>query len=80
MRVKIGVIGAGNMGKNHIRLARELNNEFDFVGVYDPDENRISTMGLSDCCFESEEALIEAADAVIVAAPSSLHKTAAAPA
>ena len=74
MKVKVGVIGAGNMGKNHIRLAREMNNDFEFVGVFDPDKERIKMLGLSGCCFETEDALIEAADAVIVAAPSSLHK------
>lgn len=75
MRVKIGIIGAGNMGKNHIRLTREMNSEFEFVGVFDPDKERVKTLGLSDCYFDSEEALIEAVDAVIVAAPSSLHKS-----
>ena len=74
MRVKVGIIGAGNMGKNHIRLTRELNNEFEFAGVYDPDENRINILGLSDYAFETEDDLIDAVDAVIVAAPSSLHK------
>lgn len=74
MRVKVGIIGAGNMGKNHIRLVRELNNEFEFVGVHDPDENRINTLGLSDYYFITEDALIDAVDAIIVAAPSSLHK------
>lgn len=74
MKVKVGIIGAGNMGKNHIRLAREMNNEFEFVGVFDPDKDRVKALGLSDCYFETEDELIEAADAVIVAAPSSLHK------
>ena len=74
MKVKVGIIGAGNMGKNHIRLTREMNNEFEFMGVYDPDENRVRTLGLEDYYFETEDALIDAVDAVIVAAPSSLHK------
>lgn len=74
MRVKVGIIGAGNMGKNHIRLTREMNNEFEFMGVFDPDKNRIETLGLSDYYFETEDALIDAVDAVIVAAPSSLHR------
>ena len=74
MGIKIGIIGAGNMGKNHIRLARELNNEFEFVGVHDPDEARISALGLSDYYYDTEDELINSADAIIIAAPSSLHK------
>ena len=34
--IKIGVIGAGKMGSNHIRAINELNGMFDFVGAYDP--------------------------------------------
>lgn len=74
MRVEVGIIGAGNMGKNHIRLTREMTGEFEFKGVFDPDRDRIKTLGLSDQSFETEEALIDAVDAVIIAAPSSLHK------
>ena len=32
--IKIGVIGAGNMGKNHIRLTSELP-DYELVGIYD---------------------------------------------
>ena len=74
MKVKVGIIGAGNMGKNHIRLTRELNNEYELVGVHDPDEKRIDLLGLSDYYYKTEEELIDAVEAVIVAAPSSLHK------
>lgn len=74
MKVKIGIIGTGNMGKNHIRLTREMSNEFELIGVYDPDQDRIKALGLEDSFFETEDALINAVDAVIVAAPSSLHK------
>lgn len=74
MKIKIGIIGAGNMGKNHIRLAREMNNEFEFVGVFDPDSQRIASLGLTDFAFDSDDELIEKTDAVVVAAPSSLHR------
>ena len=75
MKVKVGIIGTGNMGKNHVRLVREMVNCFDFVGVYDPDKERIKDLGLENYAFTSEEELIEASEAVIIAAPSSLHKT-----
>ena len=74
MTVKIGVIGVGNMGKNHVRLTREMNNEFEFVGVYDPNAERVAELGLTEVCFPSEDALIEACDAIVIVAPSSLHK------
>lgn len=74
MSIKIGIIGAGNMGKNHIRLTREMTNEFEFAGVFDPDKERLQQLGLADKSFESELELIKNVDAVIIAAPSSLHK------
>ncbi len=74
MAVRIGIIGAGNMGRNHIRLTREMNNLFDFAGVFDPDIQKIKDLGLEDKAFGSEEELIEKVDAVGIVAPSSLHK------
>ena len=35
--LKIGVVGAGHLGKIHIRLLLELNDIFEFVGFYDTD-------------------------------------------
>ena len=74
MAIKTGIIGVGNMGKNHVRLLRQMNNEFDFIGAFDPDRNQIEKLGLTNCVYDSEDALIDACDAVVVAAPSSLHK------
>ena len=67
MIVKLGIIGTGNMGKNHVRIAREMINCFDLVAVYDPDQTRIEALGLSDIAVGSEEELIEKADYVIIA-------------
>ena len=74
MKIKLGIIGAGNMGKNHIRIAKELTNDYDLVAVFDPDPKRIEALGLEDIAAASEDELIEKADAVVIAAPSSLHK------
>ena len=39
--IKIGVIGAGNMGKNHIRCINDLKNDFELVGFTDKLESNI---------------------------------------
>ena len=73
-KIKLGIIGVGNMGKNHVRLAREHEAYIDFAGVFDPDKERVKKMELEDIAYDSEQELMEAVDAVIVAAPSSMHK------
>lgn len=72
--IKVGIIGAGNMGKNHIRLTKEMRDIFDLCSVYDPDVKRLNDLGVTDIAASSEDELIEKCDAVIIAAPSSLHK------
>ena len=74
MSIKVGVVGAGNMGKNHIRLIREMNNLFELCAVYDPDFERINMIGAAEYSVDSIEKLIDDSDAIIIAAPSSLHK------
>ena len=39
MNLKIGVAGAGHLGKIHIRIIQELKDCFDLVGFYDPDQS-----------------------------------------
>ena len=36
--LKIGVLGAGHLGKIHIRLLLELNDKYEFIGFYDPSD------------------------------------------
>ncbi len=74
MSVKIGIAGAGNMGKNHIRLTREMSNLFELVGIYDPNEDSLKRLSLEEYATKSIDELIEKSDALIIAAPSSLHK------
>lgn len=73
--IKIGVIGTGNMGRNHVRNLSE-EKRFDFVGVYD--SNRELARNVAEKydvkAFESAEELLENVDAVTIAVPSSLHK------
>ena len=73
--LKIGVIGTGHMGKNHVRnLAEEK--RFDFVGIYDANyeqaKNVAEKYGVK--AFQTMDTLLEQVEAVVVAVPSSLHK------
>ncbi len=74
-RIKIGVFGAGNMGKNHIRILKELNNAFELVGFYDKD--LVAAQGyaqqLAVNYFEESEHLLNMVQAVTIAVPTSAH-------
>ena len=73
-RVKIGVAGAGNMGANHIRIVSELNNLFDFKGIYDPNNNTsVLAEKFGVRFYPSYELMLEDIDAIIIASPTSLH-------
>lgn len=73
--LKIGVIGTGNMGRNHVRNLSE-EKRFNFVGIYDVDYERSKEVAerYGAKPFETVDALLDAVDAVVVAVPSSLHK------
>lgn len=75
-KVRIGVIGAGNMGRNHIRILSLEKGPYEFVGFYDADQGRAAEIAdqLSVTAFPRLEELLERVDAVTVAAPSSLHR------
>jgi len=72
--VKIGVLGAGHLGKIHIKLLREIP-AFDLVGFYDPDNASAQyaeeTYGLKR--FNSIHQLIDAVDAVDIVTPTLSH-------
>ncbi len=73
-KIKIGVAGAGKMGKNHIRIVSELSNMFQFMGIYDPDPETVSVADFYEVCFyPSYESMLKDVDAVIIASPSSMH-------
>lgn len=73
--LRIGVIGTGNMGRNHVRnLAAEK--RFNLVGFYDTDVSQaaetLKRYGAK--AFESVEDLLNEVSAIVIAVPSSLHK------
>ncbi|MES2837073.1 MAG: Gfo/Idh/MocA family oxidoreductase [Bacteroidota bacterium] len=72
--VKIGVIGAGHLGKIHIRLLKEIEG-FDLVGFYDPDANTSKKVseefGIKN--FLTSKELLDACDAVDIVTPTLFH-------
>lgn len=76
MLIKIGVIGCGNMGRNHIRVLRSLGNLYELVGVYDTNkenaEKAANIYGIQP--FDNAEDLINKVDAISIVVPSCLHQ------
>lgn len=72
--LKIGVLGAGHLGKIHIRCLKEIE-EFELVGFFDPMlKNAIQAEEEFDIPrFETIESLIEAVDVVDVVTPTLSH-------
>ena len=72
--LKIGVLGAGHLGKIHIKCIKEIK-DYEFIGFFDPD-NEISEAVEKEFAikkFNSVEYLIEAVDAVDIVTPTVSH-------
>ncbi|MCK4717052.1 MAG: Gfo/Idh/MocA family oxidoreductase [Thermoplasmata archaeon] len=70
---RVGVIGIGSMGRNHVRVMSEL---AELVGVADPvEKNRKSMAKMYDipAYGTAEEILAQGLDAVVVATPTEHH-------
>ncbi len=72
--LKIGVLGAGHLGRIHLNCIREINN-YDLVGFYDINDeirhNVESQMEIKG--YDSIEELIEAVDVVDIVTPTISH-------
>jgi len=72
--IKIGVLGAGHLGKIHIKCILEIK-EFEFVGFYDADEKTAlqveKEFGITH--FSSIDELIDAVDVVDIVTPTISH-------
>lgn len=73
--LKIGVVGTGHMGRNHVRVLCE-DKRFECIGVYDINIDNAKEIAekYQIAVFNAIESLLEEVDAVIIAVPSSLHK------
>ena len=72
--LKIGVLGAGHLGKIHIKCIKEVD-RYDLVGFYDPDPVTAKAVEqeLQVPCFDSVDALIEAVEVVDIVTPTVQH-------
>ncbi|MBK9291322.1 MAG: Gfo/Idh/MocA family oxidoreductase [Bacteroidetes bacterium] len=72
--LRIGVLGAGHLGKIHLRCIRQIP-QYHLVGFYDPDldtASRVSAeFGLTS--FDSIDSLVEACDVVDIVTPTVAH-------
>lgn len=72
--LKIGVLGAGHLGKIHIKLIKEINN-YKLVGFYDPNKENAafaeSEFGIK--AFDDIEDLIDQVDVVDIVTPTLSH-------
>ena len=72
--LKIGVLGAGHLGKIHNNCIKQIEN-YELVGFYDPMEEtaRKVESEMNVKCFESIDSLINAVDVVDIVTPTIQH-------
>nr|WP_314559474.1 Gfo/Idh/MocA family oxidoreductase [uncultured Capnocytophaga sp.] len=73
-KLKAGVLGAGHLGKIHLRLLNQ-SNKYELVGFYDPDNTNAQkvTDEFGYKRFDSIESLIDACDMIDVVTPTLNH-------
>ncbi|NVK26493.1 MAG: Gfo/Idh/MocA family oxidoreductase [Flavobacteriia bacterium] len=74
MPLKIGVLGAGHLGKIHIKCIGLLPETYDLVGFFDPNDEAaaaVESTGLKR--FMSVEDLVDAVDVVDIVTPTLSH-------
>lgn len=73
--VKVGLIGLGNMGQNHLRILSILK-KVDLVFIYDADSKKSSALATqygTTSVETIEDGLKNSVDAVIICTPTSTH-------
>ncbi|AUC15353.1 oxidoreductase [Tenacibaculum sp. SZ-18] len=72
--LKAGVLGAGHLGKIHLRLLQE-SEKYQLVGFYDPNEENAQKVAaeFGYHLFDSVDSLIDAVDVVDIVTPTLSH-------
>lgn len=73
--LKIGVVGAGHLGKIHIRLILELKDRFNLIGFYDenPENAKVVTKDYGIESFDSFDELLDRIDCLVIVTPTLSH-------
>lgn len=73
--LKVGVLGAGHLGKIHLKCLKNLPDHYDLTGFYDPDPETVKKVsdefGLQ--AFDSIDALVAATEVVDIVTPTLDH-------
>lgn len=73
--MKIGVVGAGHLGKIHIRLIKELSDKFELVGFFDQHDDNAQKVaeeyGIK--AYSSYEDLLDDVDCIDIVTPTLSH-------
>ena len=72
--LKVGVLGAGHLGKIHLRLLKE-SSKYDLIGFYDPSEENAKNVAeqFGYTSYNSIDDLIDAVDVVDIVTPTLSH-------
>ncbi|MDB4094407.1 Gfo/Idh/MocA family oxidoreductase [Flavobacteriaceae bacterium] len=78
MKLKAGVLGAGHLGKIHLKLLQQ-SEKYELIGFYDPDESNGKKVEheFGYPYFSSLESLIDVVDVVDIVTPTLSHYTCA---
>ncbi|UOQ94520.1 Gfo/Idh/MocA family oxidoreductase [Halobacillus shinanisalinarum] len=73
--MKVGVIGTGNMGENHVRTYLSMHDHCQLVGIFDNDEKKCHQIAKKYKVkqFQSMNELLKSVDAVSIAVPTEYH-------
>jgi predicted dehydrogenase len=85
--LRIGILGAGHLGRIHMRCLQSMGQRWETVGFFDPDPKAVDAVaglaeeeGWSLCppAFPTAELLLDAVDAVAIVTPTPEHSRLAA--
>ncbi|MFN0031738.1 MAG: Gfo/Idh/MocA family oxidoreductase [Flavobacteriales bacterium] len=74
-RLRIGVLGAGHLGKIHMKCIAQLEDVYDFIGFFDTNDEHASEAATQFGVkrYADMQSLIDAADVVDIVTPTTHH-------